>query len=280
MTASPRVIVGGNDWAGAWAVDADGRPLYRRGARRRAAARDGLSLRRQPRDVRADRQLQDRPGARAGDSGAAWPMSSTGFTLAASPLLPWAAIAPLRRRGALASRLSAPGGARAARRWRLVALRDAAADPRRSVAGRGAARAAARRRGGRGRRFAEHADRRPRRTMPTAALAELTQRLKQFHDLDVRVVHAGAPDPAAALADTGTELLQRARTRALADVPRQRVAGAVMITDGEVHDMPPTDRLASARRSTCCSPASRARPTAGSSSRTRRASASSARRCS
>ena len=31
--------------------------------------------------------------------------------------------------------------------------------------------------------------------------------------------------------------------RALADVPRQRIAGAVMITDGEVHDMPPPGRL-------------------------------------
>ena len=36
------VIVGGNDWAGAWAVDDQGRPAYRRGAGRRAAARDGV----------------------------------------------------------------------------------------------------------------------------------------------------------------------------------------------------------------------------------------------
>ena len=27
-------------------------------------------------------------------------------------------------------------------------------------------------------------------------------------------------------------------------MPRQRVAGAIMITDGEVHDMPPPSRLA------------------------------------
>ena len=38
---------------------------------RRAAARAGLSLRRQPRDVRADRQLQGRSGAPADDPGAA-----------------------------------------------------------------------------------------------------------------------------------------------------------------------------------------------------------------
>ena len=49
--------------------------------------------------------------------------------------------------------------------------------------------------------------------------------------------------PGTALADNGTQLYT-ALTRALADVPRQRVAGAVMITDGEVHDMPPADRLA------------------------------------
>ncbi len=59
----------------------------------------------------------------------------------------------------------------------------------------------------------------------------------------MRVIHAGAPDPHAALADTGTELYG-ALTRALADVPRQRIAGAVMITDGEIHDMPAPDHLA------------------------------------
>ncbi len=32
-------------------------------------------------------------------------------------------------------------------------------------------------------------------------------------------------------------------TGALADLPRQRFAGAIMITDGEVHDMPPPLRL-------------------------------------
>jgi hypothetical protein len=82
-----------------------------------------------------------------------------------------------------------------------------------------------------------------RRKYADAALADLTRKLAQQKDLDVRVIHAGAPDPGAALADTGTELYT-ALTRALADVPAQRIAGAVMITDGEVHDMPPPDRLA------------------------------------
>ena len=45
------------------------------------------------------------------------------------------------------------------------------------------------------------------------------------------------------MADTGTQLYT-ALARTLSDVPRQRVAGAIMITDGEVHDMPPPAQLA------------------------------------
>ena len=61
-------------------------------------------------------------------------------------------------------------------------------------------------------------------------------------DLDVRVIHAGAPNGDALAVDEGTRLYT-ALTRGLADVPRQRIAGAVMITDGEIHDMPPPERL-------------------------------------
>ena len=81
-----------------------------------------------------------------------------------------------------------------------------------------------------------------RRNYAAEALKTLLPRLQRLPNLDVRVIHAGAPDPNAAFTDTGTELYS-ALTRALSDVPRQRVAGAVMITDGEVHDMPPPDRL-------------------------------------
>ena len=76
-----------------------------------------------------------------------------------------------------------------------------------------------------------------RRQYADDALKAITDKLAQFKDLDVRVIHAGAPDANAPMADTGTQLYT-ALSRALADVPRQRVAGAVMITDGEVHDMP------------------------------------------
>ena len=68
-----------------------------------------------------------------------------------------------------------------------------------------------------------------------AALATLRQRLAKDRDLDVRVVHAGKPQPGAG--DDGTRLFD-ALNRELADIPRQRLAGVMMITDGEVQDVP------------------------------------------
>ncbi|HYM01985.1 MAG TPA: hypothetical protein VET85_03500 [Stellaceae bacterium] len=167
-------------------------------------------------------------------------MTVAGYSIAAAPLLPWTAIIAF---AAVAALLLGFGAWRRARGTLLrfaafvvllliltnpslvqeerVAQRDVAAvivDDSPSM------------RIGERRRYAED------------ALDHVTQRLQQLHDLDVRVIHAGAPDPNGALADTGTQLYT-ALTRALADVPRQRVAGAIMITDGEVHDMPAPDRL-------------------------------------
>ncbi len=71
-----------------------------------------------------------------------------------------------------------------------------------------------------------------------AALATLSDRLSRERDLDVRVIRAGMPQPGAD--DEGTRLFT-ALTRALSDVPRQRLAGVVMITDGQVHDAPAGD---------------------------------------
>jgi len=82
-----------------------------------------------------------------------------------------------------------------------------------------------------------------RRVEADAALQRITQRLKSDPDLELRVVHAGAPDPNEPLADPGTRLYQ-AVTGALSDLPRERLAGVIMITDGEVHDMPAPNRLA------------------------------------
>ncbi|HYL31870.1 MAG TPA: hypothetical protein VEU53_01815 [Stellaceae bacterium] len=82
-----------------------------------------------------------------------------------------------------------------------------------------------------------------RQQYAAAALQTVTERLARLPGLDVRVVHAGAPDPAAPFVDAGTQLYT-ALSRALADVPRQRIAGAILITDGQIHDMPPPQRLA------------------------------------
>ena len=62
------VVIGGNDWAAAWAVDENGQPLFPVGRgiagerQRELALRFGVNLD----HVRDDRQLQIRPGARAG----------------------------------------------------------------------------------------------------------------------------------------------------------------------------------------------------------------------
>src|SRR5439155_24504226 len=62
-------------------------------------------------------------------------------------------------------------------------------------------------------------------------------------DVDVRIVRAGKPQPGAG--EEGTRLFA-ALTRAMSDVPRQQLAGVVMITDGQVHDVPGGDAKAAA----------------------------------
>jgi hypothetical protein len=66
-----------------------------------------------------------------------------------------------------------------------------------------------------------------------AARAALNQRLGRIPGLEVRVVEAGQAD-----GETDGTRLFAALGAALADVPPDRVAGAVFITDGRVHDVP------------------------------------------
>ncbi|PDQ22055.1 hypothetical protein CN311_05425 [Mesorhizobium sanjuanii] len=67
------------------------------------------------------------------------------------------------------------------------------------------------------------------------ALAGLQQRLARFKQFDVRVVEAGKSEAA----DERTETrLFTALEGAFRDVPPSRIGGAIMITDGEVHDAP------------------------------------------
>src|SRR4029077_20639784 len=66
-----------------------------------------------------------------------------------------------------------------------------------------------------------------------AARAMLAERLGRIPGLDVRFVEAGEAD-----GEThGTRLFAALNTM-LADVPPDRVAGAILLTDGRVHDVP------------------------------------------
>ncbi|MBX6329310.1 MAG: hypothetical protein IRY89_12110 [Pseudolabrys sp.] len=65
------------------------------------------------------------------------------------------------------------------------------------------------------------------------ALAILSERLKRIPGLELRVAEAGQADGD----NDGTRLFS-ALAATLADVPPDRVAGAIMITDGRVHDVP------------------------------------------
>jgi hypothetical protein len=66
-----------------------------------------------------------------------------------------------------------------------------------------------------------------------AARAAITQRLQRVPGIELRVVEAGQAD-----GETDGTRLFSALNAALADVPPDRVAGAVFITDGRVHDVP------------------------------------------
>jgi hypothetical protein len=67
------------------------------------------------------------------------------------------------------------------------------------------------------------------------AVAELQARLARFGQFEVRTVEAGRADAA----DDRTQTrLFGALDGALRDVPPSRIAGAIMVTDGQVHDIP------------------------------------------
>lgn len=71
-----------------------------------------------------------------------------------------------------------------------------------------------------------------RRAETEQALNTLTERLARQPNLEVRIERV-----AGGTGDDGTRLFT-AIERALADVPRRRLAGVVMVTDGRVHDVP------------------------------------------
>lgn len=72
-----------------------------------------------------------------------------------------------------------------------------------------------------------------RQKQTDTARAQIAERLGRIPNLDVRFVEAGEADGET----DGTRLFSALGT-ALADVPPDRVAGAFLITDGRVHDIP------------------------------------------
>lgn len=75
-----------------------------------------------------------------------------------------------------------------------------------------------------------------RRDKVAEALQTIEAAAQKYGDtLDLRVIRVGQDGLAAA--DQGTRLLAPLK-RALSDVPARRVAGAILLTDGQVHDVP------------------------------------------
>src|SRR5712691_3445130 len=83
-----------------------------------------------------------------------------------------------------------------------------------------------------------------RRQATEAALATLTERIGHERDLDLRVIRTGKPQPGSG--DDGTRLFT-ALGRTMSDIPRQRLAAIIMITDGQVHDVPGIEPVAAAQ---------------------------------
>jgi hypothetical protein len=166
-------------------------------------------------------------------------MTASAYSLAAAPLLPWVMIAAL---GGACVLVLAIGILRRARGllWRAIAVAILLAalanpsvieerrSPQRDTAIVVVDESPSQRIGDR-----QHAT--------DQALAALSDRLGHERDLDVRVIRAGKPQPGAG--DDGTRLFT-ALTRAMSDVPRQRLAAVAMITDGQVHDVPADPKAA------------------------------------
>ena len=74
-----------------------------------------------------------------------------------------------------------------------------------------------------------------RRQQAETALAALRGRIESLGGFQIREVRAG--DTVSATADDGTELFSRLG-QAMNDVPADQVAGAILLTDGIVHDIP------------------------------------------
>ena len=151
--------------------------------------------------------------------------------LSTAPLIPWSLLGPLLAIAALPLLLALARGARGA--WlRLAAALALAAvlinpalvrekrEPIRDVAVIAVDRSESQGLGDR----TERTD---------AALAALKTKLAAFPDLDTRVITLGQNSNATGETDVFAPLAE-----AMGDLPRGRLAGTILLTDGEVHDVP------------------------------------------
>ncbi|HEY4345781.1 MAG TPA: hypothetical protein VGN05_15635 [Parvibaculum sp.] len=75
-----------------------------------------------------------------------------------------------------------------------------------------------------------------------AALARIEASLKNMHGIETRVVTVTGGAGGSGDDGAGTRAFA-ALEQALADVPRERVAGAIIVTDGEIHDVPKNAKM-------------------------------------
>ncbi|MBP1852565.1 hypothetical protein [Rhizobium halophytocola] len=73
-----------------------------------------------------------------------------------------------------------------------------------------------------------------RKAMTDEALAELKTRFARFPDIEPRYVEVKTPESS----DSPSTRLFEALKAAIADVPPARIGAAVMVTDGQIHDLP------------------------------------------
>ncbi len=69
------------------------------------------------------------------------------------------------------------------------------------------------------------------------AVTSLTENFQRMRDVDIHVIRAGKPDENRMALVDGTRLFEDVQ-RALASVPKNRIGGTFLITDGQVHDAP------------------------------------------
>ena len=226
------VLIGSNDWAGAWAINDTSRPMFAvvpGGERQRELAyRFGVNLAM----YAMTGNYKGRSGPHPLHPGAAGPMTGA-LSLAWAPLFPWPVVGLLATAALIVVGFALWRRARGTW-WRALALgtlvlalanpslvreeRDPLDDIALVVVDESPSQAIA-----------------PRGQQNEAAAAHLLEALGRLPGTETRLVRAGAA--AAGIEEDGTRLFAALR-QALSKVPRQRVAGVVFISDGQIHDVP------------------------------------------